>query len=323
METESTLSSYHIFNAVAEAGNLSKAAKTLFISQPAISRAVSKLEQNLSVKLFIRGSRGVHLTEEGKLLYEHTKSAFDSLRQGEENLRRLHSLGIGQLRIGVSTTLCKYILMPYLEQFIREFPHIQVTIQCHSTSETLHLLEEGKLDIGLISETAGLYPLEFLPVTELEEVFVATETYLKNLALREQNATPHGDISSAKSLRGTRMKTPDSALSFFRSGTLLLPEGNTFSRAYIEEYFSKNKIETGRILEVTNMDLLIDFAKIGLGIGCVIKEFVQKELEERTLLELPLPAQVTRRNVGFAYSRTALQASSVNKFIEFYKGGTR
>ena len=323
METESTLSSYHIFNAVAEAGNLSKAAKTLFISQPAISRAVSKLEQNLSVKLFIRGSRGVHLTEEGKLLYEHTKSAFDSLRQGEENLRRLHSLGIGQLRIGVSTTLCKYILMPYLEQFIREFPHIQVTIQCHSTSETLHLLEEGKLDIGLISETAGLYPLEFLPVTELEEVFVATETYLKNLALREQNATPHGDISSAKSLRGTRMKTPDSALSFFRSGTLLLPEGNTFSRAYIEEYFSKNKIETGRILEVTNMDLLIDFAKIGLGIGCVIKEFVQKELEERTLLELPLPAQVTRRNVGFAYSRTALQANSVNKFIEFYKGGTR
>ena len=65
MEAETALSSYHIFNAVAEAGNLSKAAKTLYISQPAISRAVSKLEQSLCVKLFIRGSRGVRLTEEG------------------------------------------------------------------------------------------------------------------------------------------------------------------------------------------------------------------------------------------------------------------
>ena len=115
METESTLSSYHIFNAVAEAGNLSKAAKMLYISQPAISRAVSKLEQNLSVKLFIRGSRGVHLTEEGKLLYAHTKSAFDALRQGEENLRRINTLGVSKLRIGASSTLCKHILMPQLQ----------------------------------------------------------------------------------------------------------------------------------------------------------------------------------------------------------------
>ena len=118
METESTLSSYHIFNAVAETGNLSKAAKSLYISQPAISRAVSKLEQNLSVKLFIRGSRGVHLTEEGKLLYAHTKSAFDFLRQGEENIRRIHHLGAGILRIGVSTTLYKHLFMPLLQNFI-------------------------------------------------------------------------------------------------------------------------------------------------------------------------------------------------------------
>ena len=126
METESTLSSYRIFNTVAETGNLSKAAKTLYISQPAISRAVSKLEQNLSVKLFIRGSRGVHLTEEGKLLYEHTKSAFDALRQGEENIRRIQTLGAGSLRIGVSTTLCKHILMPQLQKFIQEYPHIKI-----------------------------------------------------------------------------------------------------------------------------------------------------------------------------------------------------
>ena len=111
MEVESTLSSYRIFNAVAEAGNLSKAAKELFISQPAISKAVSKLEQSLSVKLFTRNSRGVKLTEEGALLYEYTCSAFESLRRGEESIRKIHTLGMGHIKIGVSTTLCKYLLL--------------------------------------------------------------------------------------------------------------------------------------------------------------------------------------------------------------------
>lgn len=323
METESTLSSYHIFNAVAEAGNISKAAKTLYISQPAISRAVSKLEQNLSVKLFIRGSRGVHLTEEGKMLYEHTKTAFDSLRQGEETLRRINSLGIGQLRIGVSTTLCKYILMPYLQQFIEAHPHIQVTIQCHSTFETLELLEEGKIDIGLVGEPSNLHTLEFLPVTEIEDVFVATETYLKNLKLRETEDTLSSENTSRKNRRSSGKKASDSALSLIKSGTLMLLDEKNISRLYIEDYFNRNHIETGQILEVSNMDLLIDFSKIGLGIGCVIKEFVQKELEDHTLIELPLPAKITKRNVGFAYNKTILQSGSVNKFIEFYKGGSR
>ena len=272
METESTLSSYHIFNAVAEAGNLSKAAKMLYISQPAISRAVSKLEQKLSVKLFIRNSRGVHLTEEGRLLYEHTKSAFDALRQGEENLRRINSLGAGQLRIGSDATLCKHILMPCLQNFIKNYPHIQITVQCHSTSEVLQLLEEGKLDIGLIDKTSGLHTLEFLPVTELEYTFVATEAYINNLKIRESE---------------------------------------------------KMQPENGQILDINNMDLLIDFSKIGLGIGCVIKEFVQNELEEHTLLEVPLPNKPSKHQVGFAYNKTSLQAASVNKFINFYKGGTR
>lgn len=323
METESTLSSYHIFNAVAEAGNLSKAAKNLYISQPAISRAVSKLEQALSVKLFIRGSRGVHLTEEGKLLYEHTKSAFDSLRQGEENLRRIHNLGMGQLRIGVSTTLCKHILMPYLQKFIQEYPHIRINIQCYSTTETLNLLENGKLDIGLITEPATLRNFEFLPVTQIETTFVATETYIKNLKLREQEEAIILPASVKKNRRSTAKKASNSTLSFFKNGTLMLLEGNSNSRSYIDDYLEKNQIEAGQILEFSNMDLLIDFSKIGLGIGCVIKEFVQNELNNHSLMELPLPAKPGKHNVGFVYNKTTLQADSVNKFIEFYKGGTR
>ena len=318
MEAETALSSYHIFNAVAEAGNLSKAAKALTISQPAISRAVSKLEQSLSVKLFIRGSRGVHLTEEGRLLYEHTKTAFDSLRQGEENLRRLTGLGAGTLRIGVSTTLCKHILMPYLKQFIEAYPHIRVTIQCHSSKETLALLEQGKLDIGLVSRAESIHPLEFLPVTEIQPVFVATETYLKNVTLQEQNGAP-----SSKNRRSAAKKAPDSPLSYLKNGTLMLPDKTHSSRAYTENYLTKHQIDAGQILEVNTMDLLIDFAKIGLGIGCVIKEFVQPELDSKTLIELPLPVKPEKHTIGFAYKKTHYQSGSVQKFIDFYKGDSK
>lgn len=323
MESESTLSSYRIFNTVAETGNLSKAAKALYISQPAISRAVSKLEQNLSVKLFIRNSRGVHLTEEGRLLYEHTKSAFDSLRQAEENLRRIHNLGAGTLRIGVSTTLCKHILMPQLQKFIQEYPHIQINIQCHSTSEIIELLEQGKIDIGLISEPNSLHNLEFFTIAEVEDVFVATEAYLKNLKLREQKEASLHNAPVRKNRRTAEKKASDSALSFFRNGTLMLPDQKHISRLHIEDYFQKNQIETGQILEFTTMDMLIDFSKIGLGIGCVVKEFIQEELNNHSLIELTLPVKPGKRNVGFLYNKTILQAEPANNFIKFCKGGTR
>ena len=323
METESTLSSYHIFNAVAETGNLSKAAKILYISQPAISRAVSKLEQNLSVKLFIRGSRGVHLTEEGKLLYAHTKSAFDALRQGEENLRRINNLGVSKLRIGASSTLCKHILMPQLQKFIQEYPHIQISLQCHSSLEIAALLEEGSIDIGLISEPNSLHSLEFFLVTEVEDIFVATEDYLKNLKLRDHENIPSLKTSAAKNRRQNEKKASATAHSYLKNGTLMLLNETNSSRLHINNYFNKNQLETGQILEFDTMDQIIDFSKISLGIGCVIKEFVQDDLKQHSLLELPLPTGISKRTIGLAYRKTSLQAAPVNNFIEFYKGGTR
>ena len=109
------LSSYRIFYTVANAGNISKAAKELYISQPAISKSIQKLEESLECKLFSRSSRGVALTDEGALLYSHVKEAFETLTQGEEQLKRSIELGVGHIRIGVSSTLCKFMLLPYLK----------------------------------------------------------------------------------------------------------------------------------------------------------------------------------------------------------------
>lgn len=301
MEVESTLSSYRIFNAVAEAGNLSKAAKELFISQPAISKAVSKLEQSLSVKLFTRNSRGVKLTEEGALLYEYTCSAFESLRQGEESIKKIHTLGIGHIKIGVSTTLCKYLLLPYLQNFIESYPHIKISIECHSTFETLALLEDGKLDIGLIGKPSSSRSVDFFPLKTIRDTFVASPSYLANLKEREP-----GLATDSKAL-------------LQRANLMMLDEKN-ITRLHLDDYFLKNEIHTGQTLEVNSMDLLIEFSKVGLGVGCVIREFVEKELAEGSLIELKMPLSVTGRTVGFAYNKIAAQSDSVKRFIDFYKG---
>ena len=107
----SNLNNYVIFYTVAKAGNISKAANQLYISQPAISKSISKLEAELGTALFARSSKGVTLTEEGQVLYEYVERAFDSLNMGEENLKNYKELGIGHIRIGVSTSLCKHILL--------------------------------------------------------------------------------------------------------------------------------------------------------------------------------------------------------------------
>jgi Transcriptional regulator len=293
---EQNLSFYYIFNCVAETGNISRAAKQLFISQPAVSKAIQTLEDNLETTLFLRNSRGVQLTDEGSMLYEHTKSAFDILNRAEENLKRIHELGIGHLRIGASTTLCKYLLLPYLDGFVRENPHIKITIDNQSSTHTLKLLEANDLDIGLVATPTNLDLFHFHSLGEIEDIFVATSTYLDNLKLRENNA----DV--------------------FSNATIMLLDEENVSRKYINAYFEANSIEPEHILEISSMDLLIEFAKTSLGIACVIKAFVQEELENGSLVQVPLKTPIQKREVGFSYYKSPsqqLEKRATLKFLEY------
>ncbi|WP_077610668.1 LysR family transcriptional regulator [Clostridium sp. Marseille-P2415] len=288
---EQNLSQYKIFYEVAKAGNISKAAKELYISQPAISKSISKLEDSLEVALFTRNSRGVQLTEEGKLLYNHAKAAFEALGRGEQELKRIKDFHIGHLRIGVSNTLCKYILLPYLKGFIEKYPHIKITIESQSTSHTVSMLEQQQIDLGVIAEPSNRRPLLFQPIMNIQDTFVATKSYLDNLYLREGR---------------------DADL--FQTGNILLLDKNNMTRKYIDEYLNERQIVPNQLLEVTTMDLLIEFAKIGLGIGCVIKEFVQEELDRGDLIEIPIETAIKRRTVGFAYNPGGVSAAMENFF---------
>ena len=289
------LSSYRIFYTVANTGNISKAAKELYISQPAISKSIQKLEESVGCKLFSRSSRGVVLTDEGKLLYEHVSEAFETLTMGEEKLKRSIELGVGHLKIGVSSTLCKYLLLPYLKEFIRQNPHISISISCQSTNDTLKLLEDNKIDIGLIGKPENLKNIHFDFLEEIEDIFVAAKDYLRNL--------------KARGIQKDHI---------LQSSTLMLLDKNNMTRQYIDDYLQENQIIIKDSIDISDMDLLIDFARIGVGVACVIKNFVREDLGNGTLVEIPLGFPIHKREVGFAYKTTTKPSKSLAEFIHFY-----
>lgn len=292
---EQNLSQYKIFYEVAKTGNISKAAKELYISQPAISKAIGKLEDGLSTTLFTRNSRGVQLTEEGQILFSHTQRAFEELSSGEMELRRAREFHMGHIRFGVSNTLCRYIMVSYLKDFIEKYPHVKITIESQSTTHTMTMLEQQKIDLGLVVKPRPQKNLVFLPVMEIQDIFVASPSYLENLKLRE------GDDADV-----------------FQVGNIMLLDRGNMTRRYIDEYMSVNHMEANNLLEVTTMDLLIEFARIGLGVGSVIKEFVREDLASGRLVELKLGTPIHKRTVGFAYYSNRL-SNTLNMFLDFVR----
>lgn len=273
------LNLYYIFYEVAKTKNISKAAKELYISQPAISKAIGKLEQNLDCSLFSRNSRGVTLTKEGELLFEQIGVAFQAIKNGEDKIRLSNELGIGHLSIGVSTTLCKYVLLPYLKEYVNKNPHVKVSIYCQSSLETIEALEAGKIDIGLIGYPSSKNALSYKPIMNIHDTFVASANYLNNFALRE-------------------MITKESLIN---NATFMMLNKENITRKYVDSSLALTNTELSNIIEVNNMDLLIDFAKTDLGISCVIKEFIKKELESGILKEIKLIGKIQTRQIGLAY----------------------
>lgn len=292
---QNSLNLYHIFYQVALSKNISGAARELYISQPAISKAISKLEQSLNTTLFIRNSRGVSLTLEGEILFEQIQNAFQCIKAGEDKLKLANELGIGHISIGVSTTLCKYVLLPYLKEFVKNNPHIKVSITCMPSIEALHALENGIIDIGLVRYPQHKTSLSYIPIMEIHDTFVATQTYLDNFSMRYP-MTKEGLLENA---------------------TFMMLDKDNVTRKYVDSALALNGIEIPNVIEITNLDLLVDFAKIDLGISAVIKEFVAEELTQGILKEVKILTKSQGREIGFAYSNQKLEENpSIKNFLK-------
>lgn len=272
---QENLSLYHIFYTVGRTGNISQAAKELFISQPAISKSIQRLEGNLGTVLFHRSSRGVTLTPDGETLFAKVKEAFSLLSEGEDSILHNRCRNIPRIRLGASSTLSKYVLLSHLKSYVLDHPEVRINISCQSTYQTLQLLDAGKIDVGLIGRPKSLQGYHFRPLLHIRDTFVATRQYLKNQA----ELYPEGAL--------------------FHTATFMMLDEENISRQSVNSQLKEHQLELSHILEVTSMDLLIQFAEIGLGIACVIREFVRKELEEGILVEVPMGIDFSDREIGF------------------------
>lgn len=293
---ENNLNLYYIFYTVALHKNISGAAKELYISQPAISKAISKLEQSLDVILFHRSSRGVTLTMEGELLFTQVQTAFSAIRHGEEQLKKVNELGISQISIGVSITLCKYVLLPYLQQFVKDNPHIKVTITCHPTMETLRDIDNSVTDIGVVGIPSLPNGLTYIPFREIQDTFVTTDRYLENLKIRVGNDRK----------------------AILNNATFMMLNKENISRKYVDMYLSSHQITMDNIIEINTMELLIELAKIDLGIACVIKDFVKDELDDHSLTEVSLGRAIPKRKLGLVYKDDTIMTDAMKKFISYF-----
>lgn len=306
---------YQYFYAVANTGNISRAAKVMYTSQPVVSKYIAHLENELGVQLFKRTPRGVILTEEGSILYEHVKTAFNYLEAGMDALRHQQNVGLGHLRIGVSTTLCKYLLLPYLKQYIAKYPNVRLSIECQSTYHTLEALENNQIDIGLIGQPDHIGGLKFYEMTDIEDIFVASPSYMEHI---RQNQSMDDAMSQTSTTAGHLKSGTSSILTSDLTTVMLLDKGN-ITRQYIDRYMTESHLYPANMLEISTMDLIIEFSKIGMGIGCVIKEFVKDELKQGTLVEIPLHTPLQKRTVGFAVRNDKYMNAPLKYMLEMLK----
>lgn len=286
-----SLGLYKIFSVVAKAGSFSKAARELYISQPAVSQSIRQLEEGLSAKLFIRSQHGIRLTQEGEVLLAYVQSALSLLEEGENKVERFKELEEGELRIGASDTVSKWYLLPLLEKFHAEYPSISISVTNRTSFETTELLKNGRIDLGFVNLPMSEKGMAFKKCMAVHDVFIAGEKYIE--------------------LKDSRI-----GLSELSKYPLIMLEKASNSRRWVDRHFMGNGVFLEPQIELGAHDILADYAEIGLGIACVIREFSQKTLEELNLFEIKLKNPVPERGIGVCYMEEIGLPASARKFLK-------
>ncbi len=264
---------YRTFYYVAEFGSVSQAAEKLFISQPAVSQVIKQLERSLDCSLFVRTSKGVQLTADGEMLYYYVKPGVEQIKLGEKKIRELKELSIGELHIGASDMTLKFYLLPYLETFHRLYPAIKISVTNGPTPETVDLLRQGKIDFGVVTE-----PLDSLKGFTAEPVSKVHDVFICSSSLKELKDKAH----SPKDL----VPLP-----------LICLEKNTSSRRHLDEFFASHGLTLQPEFELATSDLIVEFVKKGLGVGCVMRDFALDSLKRGDVYELQLSEPIPHRNM--------------------------
>jgi DNA-binding transcriptional LysR family regulator len=285
------LEGYRAFLAVAQSGSFSKAAEKLGVTQPAVSHAVRRLEERLGGPLFYRTPAGVRLTNEGEMLYKFVSQGFHFLENGERKIAEMRNLVAGEVKIGAGDTLCRHYLLPHLEAFHREHPGVKIQVTNRTTRETVALLKEGKIDFGIVNLPVRDNQLLIRESIPLHDCFVAGEAFRE---LAERTLTWQELV---------------------RHPLILLEQGSNI-RSCIDRFAKGQGVDIRPEFELGSIDLLVQFARIGLGIACVIREFVAEELARGTLHEIRLDVPLPPRRVGLVTLKDVPLSAAASRFLE-------
>lgn len=274
-------------------GSISKAANVLFISQPAITKSIKKLENELEITLFNRSPKGVSLTENGKIFYEFIKNGIESFTNGEHKLTSLKNLDTGIIKIGASTTVTKYFLMPYIEKFHKLFPNIDISITNHLTNTLISNLKKGSLDLLIVNLPTKLDDdLKITPCAVLHDCFAGNSNYKKQ-------------ISKKISLSELVENYP-----------IITQKEPSNTRTFLNSIMKENNINFHPKFDIVSYSLVKDFAKIGMGISYITKEFTKDELDNKLLFEIPIKEKIPERGLGIVLPKNTITSFATQKLIE-------
>ena len=285
-KSDINLNLYRIFYEVAKYENITKAAENIYLSQSAISKAIKRLESELNTKLFIRNKGGVILTDKGKELLYFVEKSHNNLVIAERTMKETENLERGKLSIGMPSNVGTFYLFDKVIDFHNKYPNIEITIVTGGTSKLLSLLDSHEIDF--VVDTFPIHDLkDGMEVKELLEV--------ENCFVKKKNSK-FNNIKTNKNLE----KYP-----------LILPIKGTENRNNLDLYLNKNNINVNNVLNIHTSEMILSFTKKDLGIGYLIKNLVDDELEILDIKGLP------KTKIGIVYDKKYL-TTAPRRFIQMY-----
>ena len=281
-----SLDLYKVFYTVARLQSITRAAEELFISQPAVSQSVARLEQTLGCRLFVRTPRGMRLTGEGETLFRYVSAGMEQLALGEKKLAERLNLDSGEICVGASDMTLQFFLLPHLERFHLLYPGVKIQVTNGPSPETIRLLEQGAIDFGVVTlPVEGGDDLTLTPVGRVRDIFVA------------------GPKFSALA-RGTQR------LSVLAQQPLICLEPNSSTRRYLDGVFAAAGLTLTPEFELATSDLIVRFAQRNLGIGCVVEAFAKEAIAAGQVLPLHLDTPSPPRDICIARSGAPLSRAA-------------
>ncbi len=292
---KTNLELYKTFYYVAKNGNITQASKELMISQPAVSKAIKVLERDLNTVLFNRNSDGVTLTNAGELLFNKIKQSMELIVSAEEDLTSLNNMEQGSINIGAGNTIMQRYLMPYIREFHELYPNINVKVHTLVTGELIKKAQIGLVDIVFTHLPNNIIPDDFevIKIKKLHDILVANKDSIY------ANKTIH-----MKDLE----KLP-----------LILLPFSASNRKNFDKFCSQNNIIINPLMEIGNDLIVEECALSGLGVGLVVKEYVQDKLDNGELVELNTTFKIEEKDLACLIETSRKSNKIINKFLELLK----